>query len=58
VAVENLDSATSLFIVVNFHEAESSRLAGLAILHKRYVRHRCARLLEPILYVCVGGLKR
>ena len=56
-AVEGLDNAGCFFIVVDFNEAEPTRLSSFAVRHQAHGRYCRTRLLEPIGYFLLCSLE-
>ena len=56
-AVEGLDNAGRFFIVIDFNEAETTRLSSFLVLDYAHSRSCCARLCEPIAYVLFRSLE-
>ena len=56
-AVEGLDDAGRFFIVLDFNEAEPTRLSCEFVSHEAYSRSCCTRLCEPIAYILFRSLE-
>jgi hypothetical protein len=56
-AVEGLDYAGRFFVVIDFNEAETTRLSSFVVLDYAHSRSRCTRLCEPIAYILFRSLE-
>jgi hypothetical protein len=57
-AVEGLDRAAGIVVVIHFDEAKPTRLSGKAVPDQRHIGRCNARLRKPTAYVLLGSLER
>ncbi len=56
-AVEGLDNAGRFFIIVDFKEAEPTRLSSVAVRHQAHGRYCFTRLFDPVAYILFRSLE-
>jgi len=58
VAIERLNSAAGIVVIIHFDEAKAARLTREAVAHQSDIRRRHADLRKPIAEVLFRSLKR
>jgi hypothetical protein len=57
-AVERLNSAARIFVVIHFDEAKAARLSGKTVPHQRHIRRRNTGFRKPVRHIFFTSLKR